>query len=310
MKHDMGRRCFLKTTGMAAAGMALCGLGNRKVFASKPVPKGAPHAEQLGWLLGCQAYSFRKFSFFEAIEKTASLGLTYIEAYPKQKIDKDKKVRMGVGLDKNQRREIKRRLDDAGVKLINYGCCPLVKDEAESRKTFDFAKEMGVKTLVAEPPKAAFDTLEKLCDEYEINLAIHNHPHRPGSMYWDYRTVLEVCKDRSKRIGACCDTGHWMRSNIWPIEAIKALEGRIISLHLKDLDAFNKPKAHDVPWGTGKGHVHDVLNELLRQKFKGFFAIEYERGGPKLLENMGKCVRYFDDSAVKLQIYDPPRVES
>ena len=39
-------------------------------------------------------------------------------------------------------------------------------------------------------------------------------------------------------IGSCSDTGHWMRSDINPIEALQALgsKGRIISLHFKDLD--------------------------------------------------------------------------
>ena len=37
-----------------------------------------------GWRLGTQAYSFNRYTFFEAIEKTASLGLDWIEAYPGQ----------------------------------------------------------------------------------------------------------------------------------------------------------------------------------------------------------------------------------
>ena len=49
-------------------------------------PKGAPAAEALGWHLGCQAYSFNRFTFYEAIDKVASLGLHYIEAYPGQRL--------------------------------------------------------------------------------------------------------------------------------------------------------------------------------------------------------------------------------
>ena len=105
---------------------------------------------------------------------------------------------------------------------------------------------MGIKTLVSEPAEDAFDTLDKLCEEYGINVAIHNHP-KP-SIYWDPDTVLKVCKGRSKRIGACADTGHWARSGFDPIECIKKLEGRIISFHLKDLNK-KAADAHDVPWG-------------------------------------------------------------
>lgn len=50
----------------------------------------------------------------------------------------------------------------------------LPNDEAQCRKVFDFAKEMGIETIVSEPPKEAFDLIEKLCEEYKINVAIHN----------------------------------------------------------------------------------------------------------------------------------------
>ena len=38
------------------------------------------------WRLGAQAYSFNRFTFQEAVEKTGSLNLKYIEAYPQQKV--------------------------------------------------------------------------------------------------------------------------------------------------------------------------------------------------------------------------------
>ena len=84
------------------------------------------------------------------------------------------------------------------------------------------------------PSEADFDAIDKLCAEFDINLAIHNHPQ--PSHYWNPDTVLKVCKDRSKRIGACADTGHWLRSGLNPLECLKKLEGRIISLHFKDLE--------------------------------------------------------------------------
>ena len=195
----------------------------------------APHAEKLGWRLGCQAYSFNQYTFWEAIDKTASLGLRYIEAYPGQQLSAEKsQVKVDEDTTPEVRREIKKKLADAGVKLVNYGVCGLSKNEAASRKTFEFAKDMGIETIVSEPEFDAFDTIEKLCDEYQINVALHNHPQ--PSKYWNPDTVLEQCQGRSKRIGACADTGHWMRSGLNPVEQLKKLEGRIISFHFKDLN--------------------------------------------------------------------------
>ena len=38
------------------------------------------------WHLGMQAYSFNRFTFYEAVEKNQTLGMDVIEAYPGQKL--------------------------------------------------------------------------------------------------------------------------------------------------------------------------------------------------------------------------------
>ena len=260
-------------------------------MSAAPKPKGTPNAEKLGWRLGCQAYSFNQFTFFEAVDKNASIGLGYIEAYPGQKLSAENSAPIGDAMSAADRKVVKQKLSDAGVKLVCFGVT------GASRRTFDFAKDMGIETIVSEPARNQFDELDKLCEEYGINIALHNHP-RP-SPYWNPDTVLEVCKGRSKRIGSCSDTGHWMRSGINPIEALKRLEGRIISLHFKDLNESGG-KGHDVPWGTGKGDVKGMLQELYRQKFKGVFSIEYEYNWKNSLPEIAKCVEYFDKVAAEL----------
>ena len=217
----------------------------------------------------------------------------------RDRLSKDRPdVRTGVDMPPAVRREVKQRLADLGIKLVNYGVCPLPNNESVCRRTFEFAKEMGIETLVSEPPFEAFDMLEKLCDEYEINVALHNHP--APSRYWNPDTVLQQVKSRSKRIGACADTGHWMRSGINPLEAIKKLEGRIICFHFKDLNKYGREGAHDVPWGTGKANVRAILAELYSQGFKGVFSIEYEYNWLNSLPEIAQCVKYFDKVAAEL----------
>ena len=229
-----------------------------------------------GWRIGIQAWSFNRFTLYEAIDKTAELGLDWLEAYPHgQKLSTEKSdVVFGHGMPEELRCEVKAKLAEAGVRLINYGVVGLPNDEAKCREVFEFAREMGIETLVSEPPEDAFEMLDKLCEEYKINIAIHNHP-KP-SHYWNPDTVLKVCEGRSKRIGACADTGHWVRSGVNPVEALKKLEGRIVSVHLKDINEFGNSKAHDVVWGTGYVGIKGVLEELDRQNFKGVFSVEYE----------------------------------
>lgn len=253
------------------------------------------------WKLGMQAYSFNRFTFFEAVDKTKALEMKYIEVFPGQALSKEKpNVKTDHNMSAEDRKLMLQKLAEAGVKLTNYGVVPLPNNEAECRKVFDFAKEMGIEAIVSEPPEDAFDLLDKLCEEYKINVAIHNHP-KP-SPYWDPDTVLKVCKGRSPRIGSCSDTGHWMRSGINPLEAIKKLgaEKRIISLHFKDLNEFGNPQAHDVIWGTGLGDAKAILAELAHQDFKGVFSIEYEYNWLDSMPEISGCVAFFRKTAAEL----------
>jgi len=299
MRTSIDRRSFLKTTGIAA-GMGLAGLGRFGAVAAEPaLAKGAPNAEKIGWRLGCQAYSFNRFTFYEALEKNHALGLRYIEVFPRQKLSKEKPdVVTDMSMPSEIRKELKQKAADLGIKLAAFGVYRVPNDEAQCRPVFEFLKDMEIETLVSEPPLEAMEMLDKLCNEYQINLAIHNHP-KP-SPYWDYKTVLKACEGRSKRIGSCADTGHWMRSGIEPLEAVKALQGRIIEFHLKDLNAFGTKEAHDVPWGTGKGNLDAVLAEVYRQGFRGLFAIEYEYNWLESVPEIAQCVQYFNAAAAKL----------
>jgi sugar phosphate isomerase/epimerase len=297
MKCSVNRRDFLKTTSALGVGVGLAGLTGANLVAADAAAKGAPNAEKLGWRLGTQAWTFNQNTFFDAVDNTASLGLHYIEAFPSQKVGKDIAQAMGEGLSADARKAVKKKLADSGVKLVNFGVCGLPKDEGQSRKVFDFAKDMGIETIVSEPEEAAFDMLDKLTREYGINVAVHNHP-KP-SQYWNPDTELRVFKGRGKRIGACADTGHWPRSGLNSLDCLKKLEGRIISFHFKDLNKLG-PDAHDVPWGTGENNVKAMLTEILRQNFKGVFSIEYEYDWGHAMPQIAQSVAYFDKIAAEL----------
>ncbi len=240
------------------------------------------------WRLAVQAYTFNHFSFFEAIEKAKEAGVDLIEAYPGQRLTKDAKTVFDHNAPLAVLAKAKMKLEKEGVRLVNYGVVRLTKDEEESRKVFDFARVMGIETLTAEPEPDAFDLLDKLTEEYAINVAIHNHP-RP-SRYWNPDVILNAVKGHSPRIGACADIGHWMRSGVVPLEAVQKLKGRIISSHFKDLDRMG---GHDVVWGTGKANAKEVLLELHRQGFSGVFSIEYEWNWDASLPEVTACARFF-----------------
>jgi sugar phosphate isomerase/epimerase len=268
--------------------------------ADRAEPRDDRAAEQLGWRLGMQCWTLRDKTFFQALEICQDLGLKYVEAYPGQRVCADwGGARFRPGLSDEQKAAIKARLAETGITLVNYGVTGLGKNKDEARKVFDFAREMGIETICSEPPQAMMPVIDELCREYGINVAIHNHP-KP-SRYWDPQTVLAAVRGTSTRIGACADTGHWMRSGVKPMEALEMLNGRIVSFHLKDLNKFGtKQGAHDVPWGTGELGMKDFLEAVHDQGIRAVFSIEYEHNWGKSVPEIRRCVAAFDKYAAEI----------
>src|SRR5438094_6058937 len=232
-----------------------------------------------GFVMGCQAYTFNRFSVFEAIEKTAQAGGRVIEFYPGQKLSPEEpNVKWDHNAPDDVIEKVKAQLAKYHIKAVNYGVVDIPKDEAEARKRFEFAKKLGLYGVTTESVDA-IDTIEKLVKEYDVRVGFHDHPKRannPNYRMWDPNYILSVVKDRDPRIGSCADTGHWVRSGLRPVECLRILKGRIISSHLKDLNEFGNLEAHDLPYGTGVSDVAAILNELKRQRFEGNSSIAYE----------------------------------
>ena len=249
-------------------------------------------AEQLGWELAVHSYTFKEFSIFDAIDKTAALGLKHMSLSGTVSLDGTNKIGTTELSDKDIA-AIKAKLKADGiVKVVNIGVVQLPADEAKCRHVFEFAKKFGIDTLVAEPPTNALDIVEKLCKEYNIKVAIHNHP-TGQSIYSNPETVAAAIKGRTPLMGDCADIGHWMRSGYDPVECLKKLEGRIICLHFKDLNQQG-PGAHDVPWGTGAGKSKAVMEELKRQNFHGAVCVEYEYHWTNSFPEIAQSVKFFN----------------
>ncbi|NLE39538.1 MAG: sugar phosphate isomerase/epimerase [Pirellulaceae bacterium] len=264
-------------------------------------PEGAGGTEELAsgkerrpeWRLGVAAYSFRLFTFFEAVDKTKELGVKHIEAYQDQVISKESPAKLTRDLPDETIEKVRRKLDDAGVTLTGIYIGKIPGDEAGCREVFDFACKLGVGLIISEPDPEDLDAIEKFCNEYEINVALHNHPEG-RSKYWDPKYVRELCEGRGPRIGACADIGHWQRSGIKPIDGVRVLGDRILSFHIKDLNKFGQRSAHDVPWGTGKGGLAEVFAEVHRLGIEpAIFGIEYEHHWENSMPEIAKCVAFF-----------------
>ena len=231
-----------------------------------------------GVAIGCQSWTFNRFTVMEAIDKTAAAGGKVIEFYPGQKFSLE---HPDWKFDHNASDEmitaVKARLQKDGIRAVNYGVVGIPSDEAGARKVFDFAKKLNLYAITTESVES-IDTIEKLVKEYDICVGFHDHqrqPENPSYKMWDPNYVLSVVKDRDPRIGSCSDLGHWAQSGLKPAECLEILKGHVISVHLHDMNSF-AADAHDIPCGTGVCDIAACLKELKEQNFVGNVSIEYE----------------------------------
>ena len=281
MLHRLNRRNFLQAGTAGIAAMAL-----------SRVNAADPKDPYLGLKMGLQSYSLRAFKVEEALEQTKALGLKYWEAYPNH-------IPMGsVPKHIETQKEI---LSKAGVTLISYGVLPFSgNQESAARERFDFAKAMGIKSLSADPDpdKSTFDLLDKLVAEYDVAIAIHNHG--PGHRYNKISDVEKVVKDRHPKIGACVDTGHYLRSDEDPVEAVQRLGKRVFGDHLKDVKTLPGGQKQFKIAGEGDLKVPELLKALKALKYEYVVAVEYEENEKNPLPDIEACLKHVRESAAKV----------
>jgi sugar phosphate isomerase/epimerase len=249
-----------------------------------------------GFVVGCQAYMFHRFTAFEAIEKTAAAGGKVIEFYPGQSLSPDDKATKVLPTATDETIEkLKAHAKQYHLLIVNFGVVDIPRDEAGARQVFEFAKKLGARAITIEPTPDQMDLIEKLIKEYGISAGIHCHPKRathPDYKLWNPNYVFSLVKDRDPRLGVCADVGHWTRSGVDAVAALKIFEGRVISVHLKDIPESGNPDAADVVLGLGVTNVKGILRELRRQKFDGNISIEYERDWENSVPDIAQCIGY------------------
>jgi sugar phosphate isomerase/epimerase len=284
MSDSLSRRSFLKAS--AAAGAALL----------------APHTlaaadEFAGFKLGVQSYTFRNFDLEPMLKKTQELGLKYAEFYQKH---------IPATSTPDKLKAILALCKEYDVAPVAYGVQGFTKDTDANRKLFDFGKAIGIKVFSADPNPDSFDSLDKLCEEYQIAIAIHPHgPSGKGKHRWySAEVILKAVKDHHPLIGACLDTGHLIRmaqlgEPLDPAQQVKVMGERNFGMHLKDHD--NKKKT-DVVFGSPEGvlDIPAVLRALREVKFRYTISIEYEANPSDPSPDMKKNIAAVKEAAKKL----------
>src|SRR5437660_6987754 len=224
-EHGLNRRGFLQR-GAAAIG----GLAGVPTMVTALERNADPFG---GFTMGVQSYCFRNFDTEPALKRTQDLGLHYIEFYQKH---------APVSASADQIQALLKLCRDYEITPVCYGVQDFSNNHDANKKIFEYGKALGVKSMSANPTPDSFDSLDKLCDEYKIAIAIHPHgPTGGGKLHRWYsaEVIMAAVKDHHELIGACLDTGHLIRAaqageKLDPAQQVRAMGSRNFGLHLKD----------------------------------------------------------------------------
>jgi len=230
-------------------------------------------------LIGVQSYTYRNFGAVEAVAEAASVGLKAMEMWPGH---------LSFESDAQLIADFKKAAADKGIWICGYGVCGLEQLGDKMEPTFAFAADLGAKYVSVNLGRENHEIANAaiaVAKQYNLKLGIHNHG--PGAQFETAEQVLAICEGKDPLLGACCDTGHYMRSGQMPAHVIKTLGKRINSVHLKD---FISEKEEVVP-GTGNLNFAEAL-ELLKTEsaYEGAYVIEYEADPKNPNEGMKKTL--------------------
>ncbi len=251
------------------------------------------------WKFGVALWTFHDVNFPQSLDKVDSAGLTYIEpntfhnAGPEFKDSIIGQLSM-TGIDK-----LKAMIAQKGLKVESLY---IVGDSTITswKKQFDIAKQFGVQYVTTEPPLNMWNSIDSLAGTYGIKVAIHDH-WKGFSHYWNPDTTLMALKGHPN-FGVCADLGHWPKSGINPLDAVKKLSGHIIGVHLKDIAAYNNTSLKDVVVGTGVVNFPAIFAELKKQNFNGHIYIERDSTEPNgNLTSVMQEAKYYKDQVSKVK---------
>lgn len=287
MNNSLTRRRFLALTSAAACGATFFD-APRILQAANLADKKDPFG---GFPMGAQSYSLRNFNTLEAVRHIQGMGLHFVEFYSKH---------LNPNATAGQIKETQQLLANAGISISAHGVNGFTKDHEANRKVFEFAKRAGIRTITANPQLDSFDSLDKLVAEYDIRIAIHNHG--PDALYDKIEDVVKAVKGRHKWIGACIDTGHFIRSKEDSVKAIHQLGDRVFALHIKD-EAKQEKRSHNVVIGQGHLDVVGVFKALRKIKFPadGSLSLEYEANPKNPIDDMKQCLVVAKEAIAKSQ---------
>lgn len=208
----------------------------------------------LGWRVGIPAGAFRQLTFSEAAGKADALGLAFIEGSISQKVSPEISRNLDYNLSPDEITKVKNRLAELRLRMLAYRTDSIGSDESSRRKLFEFAKGLGVETIICAPDLASLHALDKLATEFGVAVAVENS---------SLKSLMSALEGRGPLIGVNADIGKWMQEGIKPAEGLSLAKDRTIAVTLRDRSGLGS-KGRDVVLGSGAAGVTEFLLAMSR----------------------------------------------
>jgi sugar phosphate isomerase/epimerase len=237
-----------------------------------------------GLKVGVATYSLRELPIDQAIEGVKRVGLKYVSI-------KNVKNHIDLSHSSDERKQRAKMFRDAGLAPLSVGNISMRSGEADIRKAFEFARDVGVPTIVCAPSLDAIPFLDQLVKEFDIRLAIHNHGPEDKGFFPSPFDVMRAVEKFDKRIGLCIDVGHTARAGVDPADSILKCQERLYDLHLKDISALGN-KNTPIEGGRGILDSKSMIAALLKIQYQGLVGFEYEKDAKDPVPGLAESVGY------------------
>jgi sugar phosphate isomerase/epimerase len=252
-------------------------------FAQKPKrpdPQPAPETNEL-FKLGIAGFTFHKFDLQTTLETMQRCDVKYLCI---------KDFHLPVKSTDEEIAAFHKKCAEYGVE--GYAVGPLYMKSKEDIDTyFDYAKRVGVNTIVGVPEYDLLPYVDEKVKEYGFNYAIHLHGPDIDK-FPDADDVWDHTKDLDPRIGMCLDIGHDTRNGKDPVADLKKYHTRVFDIHLKDVTGTTK-LGYSVEVGRGIIDFPALVKMLRKVKYKGVVSLEHERNMDDPFMGIAESIGYF-----------------
>ena len=245
---------------------------------------GAADRLWFGWQVGIPSAAFKQLTLSEVLVQADTLLVTGVEASSTQTVSPEVPKPVDFRLRTGERAALIYRLRELNQRIWAYRVDNVPTSLDTLRAMFDFAKVINAGIIIV-PEQAPVADLNKLADEFEVNVAVESRK--------DPKSAMAAIEGLGKHMGVAANLGAWMRESIKPVDGLAVVRDRLMALSVTDRSALG-PKGHDVTLGIGAAGLPDFFLAVFQAGVKPLYISVDATGAPDTYADLLKSLIGFE----------------